>query len=195
MGGVDKGLQNFQGVPLALHALLRLRAQHGNWIADYMVNANRNIEAYEGFGVPVWPDDLAGYVGPLAGMLTALTRCETPYLLTVPCDSPRFPLDLADRMCRALTEQEADLAIAAAPQADGQVRTQPVFCLLGSHLLPSLNQFLRDGGRKIDAWTARHRRAIVPFNRADDDPLAFANINTLDDLLALQDKPLATCQT
>lgn len=194
MGGVDKGLQNFQGAPLALHALLRLRAQHGNWIADYMINANRNIGAYEGFGVPVWPDDLAGYVGPLAGMLTALTRCETPYLLTVPCDSPRFPLDLADRMCRALAEQEADLAMAAAPEANGQVRTQPVFCLLGSHLLPSLSQFLRDGGRKIDAWTARHRCAIVPFDRADDDPLAFANVNTADDLLALQNKPQPTCQ-
>lgn len=190
MGGLDKGLQTFQGAPLALHALLRLRKQQGDWIADCMINANRNLGAYDGFGVPVWPDDLGGYAGPLAGMLTALTHCETPYLLTVPCDSPRFPLDLADRMCRALVEQDADLAMAAGPEADGRVRTQPVFCLLGSHLLESLSRFLHEGGRKIDAWTARHRCAVVPFDRAGDDPLAFANVNTLAELHALQHRPL-----
>ncbi|MGQ9724432.1 MAG: molybdenum cofactor guanylyltransferase MobA, partial [Tepidimonas sp.] len=83
-------------------------------------------------------------------------------------------------------EQDTDLAMAAGPEADGRVRTQPVFCLLGSHLLGSLRRFLHEGGRKIDAWTARHRCAVVPFDRAGDDPLAFANVNTLAELLALQ---------
>lgn len=186
MGGVDKGLQSFHGAPLALHALWRLRMQHGDWMADCMINANRNLAAYEGFGVPVWPDELGGYAGPLAGMLTALMHCETPYLLTVPCDTPRLPLDLAQRLCQALTEQQADLAMAAAPEADGRVRAQPVFCLLGAHLLESLSAFLQEGGRKIDAWTARHRCAIVSFDRPDDDPLAFTNINTRGELHALQ---------
>lgn len=186
MGGVDKGLQSFQGAPLALHALLRLRMQRGDWMADCMINANRNLPVYEGFGVPVWPDELGGYAGPLAGMLTALMHCPTPYLLTVPCDTPRLPLDLAQRLCEALTEQQADLAMAAAPEADGRVRTQPVFCLLGAHLLESLNAFLQEGGRKIDAWTARHRCAVVSFDRPEDDPLAFSNINTRGELHALQ---------
>ena len=66
MGGVDKGLQNFNGMPLALHALLRLQPQVG----EVMINANRNLGAYEAFGVPVWPDVLADYAGPLAGFLT-----------------------------------------------------------------------------------------------------------------------------
>ncbi|TSE31912.1 Molybdenum cofactor guanylyltransferase [Tepidimonas taiwanensis] len=192
MGGVDKGLQPFQGAPLALHALLRLQRQRGGWIGDCMINANRHLGAYEGFGVPVWPDELPDYAGPLAGMLTALTHCETPHLLTVPCDSPRLPLDLADRLCRAVIEHGADLAMAAAPEPDGQVRPQPVFCLLGTHLLESLTRFLHDGGRKIDAWTARHRCVIVPFDRPDDDPLAFANVNTLEELRALQDAPAAS---
>ena len=83
MGGVDKGLQNFNGVPLALHTLMRLSPQVGK----IMINANRNLAAYESFGVPVWPDstDLGEYAGPLAGFLTVLERVETPYLLTVPC--------------------------------------------------------------------------------------------------------------
>ena len=49
MGGVDKGLQNFNGTPLALHALMRLQPQVG----ELMINANRNLAAYESFGVPV----------------------------------------------------------------------------------------------------------------------------------------------
>jgi len=188
MGGIDKGLQTYRGVPLALNALLRLRQQRGDWIGDVMINANRHLGAYEGFGVPVWPDTVGGFAGPLAGMLTALTHAQTPFVLTVPCDAPRFPLDLADRMCQTLIEHQADLAMAAGPEADARVRTQPVFLLLGTHLLEDLDRFLSEGGRKIDAWTARHRCVPVAFDRPNDDPLAFANVNTLADLHALETK-------
>ena len=76
MGGVDKGLQNHLGMPLALHCLLRLQLQVGS----AMVNANRNLGAYESMGVPVWPDLQADFAGPLAGMLVGLEHCETPWL-------------------------------------------------------------------------------------------------------------------
>jgi molybdopterin-guanine dinucleotide biosynthesis protein A len=137
MGGIDKGLQNFNGTPLALHALMRLSPQVG----ELMINANRNLAAYESFGVPVWPDGLADYAGPLAGFLTGLERCETPYLLTVPCDTPLFPLDLAQRLGEALLAQDAEIAMVNAPEAaaeaDGAsaLRPQPVFCLLRATLL------------------------------------------------------------
>lgn len=186
MAGADKGLQTFRGTPLALNALLRLQMQQGPWLADSMVNANRNLGAYEAFGVPVWPDSLEGYAGPLAGFLTGLAHCETPYLLTVPCDSPLFPLDLTERLLLALCEQDAEIAVVAAPEADGQVRAQPVFCLLKVDLLESLTRYTQDGGRKIDAWTAQHRTVQVPFNQPGDDPQAFANTNTLAELRALE---------
>jgi molybdopterin-guanine dinucleotide biosynthesis protein A len=96
MGGVDKGLQNHRGVPLALHALLRLQPQVG----ALMVNANRNLGAYEAFGAPVWPDPIDGFVGPLAGFLAGLERCETPWMVTVPCDSPAFPEQLVERLAQ-----------------------------------------------------------------------------------------------
>jgi len=186
MGGVDKGLQNFRGLPLALHTLMRLQMQTGN----VMVNANRNLAAYEAFGAPVWPDVLADYAGPLAGFLTGLERCETQWLLTVPCDTPLFPLDLAQRLAAAAEAQGAEIAMAAAPEDDGQghiqVRPQPVFCLLRVELLESLVAFTQAGGRKIDAWTARHRCAIVPFDQPGDDPQAFFNANTLAELQALE---------
>jgi molybdopterin-guanine dinucleotide biosynthesis protein A len=193
MGGVDKGLQTFHGAPLAWHALTRLQQQQGDWIGACMINANRHIAVYEGFGVPVWPDVLPDYPGPLAGMLTALVHADTPYVLTVPCDSPRYPLDLAERLCKALIAEQAELALAVAPDDDGTPRPQPVFCLLSATLLESLQAFVAGGGRKIDRWTAQHRCALVPFDQSGDDPLAFANVNTLDELHRLQQaQPPAT---
>ena len=185
MGGVDKGLQGFRGQPLALHALRRLQPQVGS----VMISANRNLAAYEAFGVPVWPDGLADHAGPLAGFLIGLEHCTTPWLLTVPCDSPRFPADLAGRLAAAATAQGADIAMAAAPeqQHDGstRLRTQPVFCLLRVNLLQSLQGFTADGGREIHRWAALHPCAIVPFDQAGDDPLAFFNANTPAQLHAL----------
>jgi molybdopterin-guanine dinucleotide biosynthesis protein A len=182
MGGVDKGMQNFNGLPMALHTLMRLQPQVG----EVMINANRNLGAYEAFGVPVWPDVLADYAGPLAGFLTGLERCETPWLVTVPCDTPLFPADLVARLARAAQDAGAEIAMAAAREEDGQVRPQPVFCLLGVELLESLVAFTHGGGRKIDAWTAQHNTVIVPFDRPEDDPRAFFNANTLAELHQLE---------
>lgn len=188
MGGVDKGLQTFNGMPLALHALTRL--QMGGGVGHVMINANRNLAAYESFGASVWPDGLADYAGPLAGFLTGLEHCETPYLVTVPCDTPLLPLDLVPRLAQALQAQDAEIAMAAAPEIskDGsiQVRTQPVFCLLRVELLEDLMQFTQSGGRKIDAWTALHKTVIVPFDLPGDSPQAFFNANTLAELRQLE---------
>ncbi|MBT9475429.1 molybdenum cofactor guanylyltransferase MobA [Polaromonas sp.] len=184
MGGADKGMQNFNGVPLALHTLMRLSPQVG----EVMINANRNLAAYESFGVPVWPDTtgLGEYAGPLAGFLTGLERCETPYLLTVPCDTPLFPLDLVARMADALAREDAEIAVAAAREEDGQLRPQPVFCLMPTRLLESLLRFTQSGGRKIDAWTALHKTVVVPFDQPGDDARGFFNANTLAELHQLE---------
>jgi molybdopterin-guanine dinucleotide biosynthesis protein A len=180
MGGVDKGLQNHHGMALALHALMRLQPQVGTT----MINANRNLGAYEAMGVPVWPDAMPDYPGPLAGLLTGLERCETPFLVSVPCDTPNFPTDLVARLSAALVQADAEIAMAAAPE-DGTLRTQPVFCLLKADLLGSLVHYLQGGQRKIDRWTAQHRCVVVEF----DDPEAFFNANTLAELLQLQQPP------
>jgi molybdopterin-guanine dinucleotide biosynthesis protein A len=186
MGGADKGLQNFNGTPLAMHALLRLQMQEGGLVGDQMINANRNLAAYEAFGMPVWPDTLNDYAGPLAGFMTGLERCESPYLLTVPCDTPLFPLDLAQRLAQAFDDESTEIAMAAAREEDGQLRPQTVFCLMRLDLLESLMAFTQAGGRKIDRWTDQHRTVIVPFDQPGDDPKAFFNANTLAELHALE---------
>ena len=186
MGGVDKGLQNFKDVPLALHTQLRLSPQVG----EMLINANRNLAAYESFGVPVWPDatSLGDFAGPLAGFLTGLERCETAFMMTVPCDTPLFPHDLVARLAAALEAEDADIAMAAAREEDGQLRAQPVFCLMRSELLESVVRFTHGGGRKIDTWTAQHKTVLVPFELPGDDPQAFVNANTLAELHQLESR-------
>jgi molybdopterin-guanine dinucleotide biosynthesis protein A len=177
MGGVDKGLQPHLGMPLAMHALLRLSPQVG----EAMINANRNLAAYESMGAPVWPDTLSDYPGPLAGFLTGLERCTTPYLATVPCDSPLFPEDLVARLADRLDGEDAEIAIAATNE-DGELRLQPVFCLMRASVMESLVRFTGGGRRKIDAWTATLRQVAVAF----DDARAFVNANTVAELRELQ---------
>ena len=183
MGGVDKGLQLFNGVPLAQYALKRLQPQ----VASVMLNANRNLLEYEAFGVPVWPDDdeLGEFAGPLAGITAALQHCTTPYLLTVPCDAPLFPADLAARLSAGLAQVQADFAVAASLEADGTLRAQSVFCLMRSSMLASLLRYTAAGGRKVSDWTAQYPVVQVAFNQPGDDANAFFNANTLADLQSL----------
>lgn len=190
MGGADKGLQTFHGQPLAQHALARLQPQVGG----LMLNANRHLADYAALGAPygaaVWPDDLADYAGPLAGFLAGLAHCPTPWLLTVPCDTPLFPLDLAARLAAAAARDGSDIAMATAPQDDGsgglRLRPQPVFSLLRADLLASLQRFTQGGGRKIQAWAMAQRCSLVAFDQPHDAAQAFFNTNTLAELQQLE---------
>ena len=173
MGSVDKGLQLFRGTPMAEQVLQRLKPQVGHVI----INANQHREVYESFGCPVCPDEFSGFAGPLAGLHAGLTRCETPYLVTSPCDSPFLPMDLVEKLSAALAAAQADIAVAVTGDSARQQR-HPVFCLLSRHLKDDLATYLGDGGRKMDAWFARHTQVDVGFA----DEAEFANINTREEL-------------
>jgi len=173
MGGVDKGLQLLAGRPLVAHVLERLRPQVG----PVLINANRHLDDYAAFGCSVVPDADASFSGPLAGLLAGLQQAQTEWLLSVPCDVPGLPLDLAAR----LSAGDADLALPVT--ADG--RTQPVFCLLRCSLADSLADYLSHGGRKVETWMLAQRHALVPFDQHGDGA-AFFNANTLADLKILE---------
>ncbi len=173
MGGVDKGLQDYRGLPLAQHALFRLAPQVGK----IMMNANRNLPTYRAMEIPVWPDEIEDFPGPLAGMLAGLTHCETPYLVTVPCDTPNFPLDLVERLASGLEEEGAEMAVACTRGTD-KLLTQPVFCLMKVSLRERLRAFVARGERKTGLWGHESRAARVAF----EDEAAFFNINTLSEL-------------
>lgn len=170
MGGVDKGLQPLKGRAMVEWVIERLAPQ----VSEIVVNANQNRDVYERFGHRVVADEVGGFAGPLAGLHAGLTACGTPYLVTVPCDSPALPMDLVDRLWRALTDFDADLAVAKTFD-----QPHPVFALVRRDVLAHLTAFLAGGGRKIDAWYATLRVVEVPF---DDEADAFSNINTRNEL-------------
>lgn len=186
MGGADKGLQLFQGQALALRAAQRLAPQ----VHVVKLNANRHLPDYESWGYEVHADSVDGFAGPLAGMLTGLQHCDTEWLMVVPCDSPFFPPDLAQRLSMALGAQQSLIATAwgAEVSSTGEAvcRPQPVFCLLHISLQQSLQDFLRSGGRKIDTWTDQYSNARMDFNLPHDHRHAFANANTWQELKDLE---------
>lgn len=172
MGSVDKGLVELAGKPMVAHVLARLAPQVG----DVLINANQNLDRYGAFGLPVVPDAVGGYAGPLAGLHAGMTRATRKYVVTVPCDSPFLPADLVARLRAALLSHDAELAVAKTFD-----QPHPVFCLVRRDVLPHLAAFLASSGRKIDAWYATLHVVEVPF---DDEADAFRNINTADELAA-----------
>ena len=178
MGGVDKGLQLLEGRPMVARAIERLAPQ----VETIIVNANQNLEAYRAFGYAVVSDAVGGFAGPLAGLHAGLQAARTPRAVTVPCDSPFLPADLVARLAAALEANAVQLAVAKTG-----AQPHPVFCLVERAVLSDLEAFLHSGGRKIDAWYARLAVVEVSF---DDQPEAFSNINTREELarFATQDR-------
>jgi len=174
MGGVDKGLQPFRGRPMVAHVLERLAPQVG----EILVNANRNVERYAAFGHRVISDEIEGFAGPLAGFERGLAHARGELVATVPCDSPFLPADLVRRLESALDAAGADLAVAKTGD-----QAHPVFCLMKRGVHASLRDFLASGQRKIDRWYAGLAVVEVSF---DDEPQAFVNINTREELAGLE---------
>ena len=175
MGGVDKGLRELRGKPLVAWALERFAPQ----VDEVLINANQNLDVYARFGHRVITDQIGGYAGPLAGLHSGLTAAGHPLVATIPCDSPFLPLDLIERLQTALGDSAVQLAVAKTGD-----QPHPVFCLCRRDLLAHLTQFLAGGGRKIDAWYSTLQVAEVTF---DDEPQAFSNINTPQELQSFED--------
>jgi molybdopterin-guanine dinucleotide biosynthesis protein A len=176
MGGVDKGLQLLRGKPMVEWVLARFAPQ----VDEVLINANQNLERYAALGPRVVPDLVGGYAGPLAGLHRGLSEAVHPLVATVPCDSPFLPADLVARLATALDAKGGDLAVARTGE-----QPHPVFCLCRRALNPHLQRFLEAGGRKIDAWYASLAVVEVAF---DDQPEAFSNINTPEELNASEQR-------
>lgn len=170
MGGADKGLIAWQGKPLAQHMLERLAPQVGRAI----IVANRNLDRYQAFGVRVVSDQQSGFLGPIAGLATALALCETPYLVSVPCDTPHFPTDLVSRLVAGIESGQSDVAVTF----DGDQR-QFLFALYRRELAEQAEAALAAGERAVWRWHEKLRVAEVPFPNAQ---AAFANFNSQTDV-------------
>ncbi|MGH8632963.1 MAG: molybdenum cofactor guanylyltransferase MobA [Burkholderiales bacterium] len=174
MGTVDKGLQPLRRKPMVAWVIERFAPQ----VDEILINANQNLERYAALGHRVIPDEITGYAGPLAGLHRGLTEAAHELVETVPCDSPFLPRDLIARLRAALQRKGAEIAVAKTGE-----QPHPVFCLCRRSVLPGLTAFLAGGGRKIDAWYAKLKVVEVSF---DDQPDAFSNINTEEELRAFE---------
>ncbi len=173
LGGVDKGLEELCGRPLIAHIIAALIPQCGT----LMINANRNKERYAAFGYPVISDDDSEFLGPLAGMLSALQAVQTRYVLCVPCDAPLLPADLTTRLWHALKDEKAQASVARS--SDG---LQPVYVLLDTSLRDKLHLYLDSGARKTADWLQSVAAVETDFS---DCPTMFLNLNTAADRITL----------
>lgn len=174
MNGQDKGLLEFNGEALIAILLRELERQ----AVAIVINANRNLDRYRAYGLPVISDRLEDYQGPLAGFASAMDFVDSDFILTLPCDGPLIAADYVERFIASQKQSGASICVAF----DGE-RLQPVHALIRTDLLASLSQFLDSGDRKIDRWYALH-----DYQRTDFSDCAgmFRNINTPSDRLSLQ---------
>ena len=177
MGGGDKGLRVVAGRTLLAHVIARLGPQCG----PLAINANGDPARLAGFGLPVLPDSLPDYPGPLAGVLAGLDWAETlgaPAIITAAADTPFLPTDLALRLIAAAGP--SGLALAASPDATGTLQRHPTFGLWPVALRHDLRAALEGGLRKIVRWTDLHQAGTAAFGATPFDP--FFNVNTPEDL-------------
>jgi molybdopterin-guanine dinucleotide biosynthesis protein A len=177
MGGGDKGLHVIGGKAILARVIERVRPQ----VDALILNANGDPARFSASGLPVVPDTVPDFAGPLAGVLAGLEWATTHhpqahYIATVPADGPFVPRDLVRHLVDALAAEDAELVTAASG-----AQTYPVVGLWPIKLRQALHDALtKEGMRKVDAWTRRYRRAVATFAAEPVDP--FFNANTPEQL-------------
>lgn len=203
MGGVDKGLQPWQGQPLAQWVMNTLRHQ----VQGMGISANRNLPRYEQLLIDACQAHLSGSTdanrhesgmcnlgthpddadlpinsGPLAGILTGLRRSQTDWLQLAACDTPRLPGNLVVQLLEAASNAHADIAVPCTEEVapNGGLETRPHWtcALLHKRVTPELAAAFVKGDRKVGQWIRSQRWVAVSFAPASD----FENMNTLETL-------------
>lgn len=176
MDGTDKALLPLAGQPLLAHIIAALRPQ----VNSLILNSNRPAAGYAQFGLPVIADSLPDQPGPLAGLLSALQASTSELILSVPCDTPGLPADLVARMRAELERTGASVC-----SVSDRERLHAAIMLVRRSTLPSLQGYLAAGQRKVQDWLRAQPHCVADFS---DQPEAFSNINTPQELQALEQR-------
>lgn len=177
MGGGDKGLLTLGGQSLLARVIDRLEPQVGS----VALNANGDAARFAVLNLPVLPDSIDGFVGPLAGVLAGLDWAASQgadTIVTAAADTPFFPCDLVPQLLLRAESMAHPLVLAATPDPKRGTARHPTFGLWPVALRDDLRAALAGGLRKVVLWTDQHdgREALFP----DED--AFFNVNTPEDL-------------
>lgn len=171
LGGLDKGLVEYQGRPLIEYAIAALRPQ----VSTIMISANRHLDRYARYGYPVLPDPWPDFRGPLAGIAAALKQAPTEYIITMPCDNPRLPANFVQLMLSTLQHSQAE-----ACALEHQRQLEPAYVLLPTRLYQNLMDYLDSGQRAVHGWLSQLHLARARYD--EDSDIKFMNINTREDL-------------
>lgn len=174
MGMQNKGLLQLEEQPLVAHVIARLSQQ----ISRIVISANDDLESYQRFGLPVIPDRIKDYAGPLAGIYSAMHAQMDEWFITVPCDTPCLPTNYVQRMLCARNTHSAYVV------HDG-TRQQSGFCLLQRSLLPALENALCAKQFAVHRFLAIAQAQPVDFS---NELSAFININSPADLIRLSNQ-------
>ncbi|WP_395278906.1 molybdenum cofactor guanylyltransferase MobA [Enterobacter bugandensis] len=174
MGGEDKGLQLLKGKPLWQHVADTLVDQ----VSAMALSANRHIDIYQRSGFPVYQDNLADFPGPLAGMLSVMQQSQGEWFLFCSCDTPYIPTCLVERM----VQQRGDSPVVWVH--DGE-RDHPTIALINRSLIPAMSDYLASGERRVMVFMRKVGGHAVDFS---DMKISFVNVNTIEDLQAMQEK-------
>lgn len=195
MGGKDKGLMQLNGQALVDHVITNIRHQQPHAPQHIAINANRHTADYAHRGYPIWADEEPYlHQGPLAGFVTGLrgyqrTMPEVTHLWVVPCDCPIFPRDLLARLAASLIRTEAMVSTPCStlpPDNNTRIQAHPTFCLMRMDVLPHLEHYLRQGGRKVFTWAQAMDTATVMYDTPAPQEPYFFNANTPTELATLR---------
>lgn len=174
MGGIDKGLQELNGMPLWQHVAKTLAAQ----TSTLAISANRSLDTWHASGYKIIQDTMPDYPGPLAGMLSAMTQLPGEWFLFCPCDTPFIPASLTERFLQHKASAQVVWAF------DGE-RDHPAISLVNRSVIPALEEYLESGERRVMVFLKQCSGHRVDFS---DMKSAFLNVNTLVDLQNMQVK-------
>ena len=181
MGGGDKALLELAGETL----LARVVARLGPQVGEMVLNANGDPARFAEFGLPVVGDTVAGFAGPLAGVLAGMrwaAKCGYTHVASAAGDTPFFPADLVARLAEAARSGGQPIALAATNDPERGLSEHPTFGLWPVDLADNLEESLTVGNmRKIIVWTSRHGCARAVFDEAAEFP--FFNVNTPEDMV------------
>ena len=185
MDGNDKAFISIGDKTLLEMIVKRLERQ----TSEIAINTNSNSHRYTGLGLPILNDEIKGFLGPLAGIFTAMKWAKDigyKEVATVAVDTPMFPENLLKKLYQEMKVSNSDVIFASsAVESECKKVLHPVFGLWKTNLLDDLRSEIEKGVRKVTLWSAKHKASIVCFPHELIDP--FFNVNTPEDIIFLKE--------
>lgn len=166
----NKGLQLFRGKSLISYSFNALRPI----VNELLINANRDLDEFEKFGVPVISDLVQDFSGALAGILATMIFTDADLLIVVPCDAPFISTSTLQHLLNEHKKNDAEITVACTGE-----QIHSVFLVLNTNLQSSLENYLVKGNHKVRLWFEQHKTHLVDFG---ENAIEFENINTLAEL-------------